>query len=187
MNAATNDSCANALGAQTAAIQQLEGSLVQALKATKDIGASDVIVGVFIALVGALSAYLFNVLQQRATQKKERLSAHLASLMELIASFESVAVLYWVSDRASQAVDAEVTIKARHRAIERQRRTLGELLPAKGDIALHRELSKFSDDIFDLATGGDFESPIRMPSPATAMRIAHLVADIQPVLGKRRY
>lgn len=168
------------------AIQHLESSLVDAIRSTGGIEAADVIVAITVALLGAFSAYLFNHLHWKTVLKREQLSAQLAGLTALISSFEAVAVAYWVSAQSTQSLEAQVLIKARHRAILNQRGILADLLNGKKHLGLHRSLRIFADDVFDAATGGDFESATRGPSESTATKIAVLTADMLALIATQR-
>lgn len=168
---------------EAAAIQHLETSLVEAIKSTSGIDAADAVVAIFVALLGAASAYLFNHLHWTTVSRKEKVAAQLAGISALISSFENVAVSYWVSAQSPASLEAQVLIKARHRAIVKQRGVLAKILSDGKHLPLHRQLSRFSDDVFDVATGGDFESANRQASESTATAIAVFVADIQALLA----
>lgn len=159
------------------ALSRLEGSLVEALKSNQGLGLEDIVFGVVLAIVGALSAYLFNHLHWKMVEKVQARNSLLSVMSDAISRFESVAVAYWVRNQAQVDPEAEILIKARHRSILNQIELLTSEQNKIQYAALHTSLSDFSDEVFDVATGGDFESAARRASPNRAAQISRLSSD----------
>jgi hypothetical protein len=129
---------------------------------------------VFVAMVGGLSgafaAYVFSRLLRR--QNETALAAK--NFVELINSFEAVAVCYWLYDsdplKRQAAGLKEMKMKADAMLIVKYVRILRR---AKIDTEVSAKLGKFESEIFTIFTGGDFESISRKASKHRARKISN--------------
>ncbi|MCC7219320.1 MAG: hypothetical protein IT490_01145 [Candidatus Contendobacter sp.] len=141
---------------------------------------------IFIAVIGAFTAYVFNFFHWRMVRKKHYFG-RIADILNIhIHELERLAVRYWVScyeEHEKQSIEIdEISIKAKLRLISRYTKKLGPLLDVSRYRELADELSSFSQDIFDEASGGDFESSRRKEDPKRAQIVSRLCADMQAKL-----
>lgn len=144
------------------------------------------IVGVVSAFAGAFAAFLFSYAQWRITQKREALIAGAKEMLSLVADLEDLATRYWLCAACnledSELHTWELKIKNLSKLIARYSSRL-KGLPASNDT---REITSRIDvlvsQLYDLATGEDFESPARIPSKPIASRIAGRCAEIRGAL-----
>ena len=136
---------------------------------------------VFVALIGALSAYLFNFLHWKIVRKTNKLYGSGVELIELIQRLESEALKYWISSyddsKKEEILIAEISIKSIIRRIDVQTRALVTLLGDNRMKGKKQQISGFPYDIYDLVTGGDFESKARSSSKRKAMKISKQCSD----------
>jgi hypothetical protein len=136
---------------------------------------------IFVAILGALSAFLFNYFHWRIVRKTDKLYNVGSELKDLIKDLEDEALRYWVSSYASSRKEdvsiSEISIKSMIRQVELQTKTLIELSGEKKLNSKKEKIENFPSEIFDLITGGDFESKSRVPSNVTAMKVAKKCSD----------
>ena len=165
------------------AIGGLSKSLESSLGALHGNSLAQLLFGVLVAIVGAFSAYLFNFFHWKMVEKKRTISQITGELIALIQGLESVAVKYWVQDyryNDKEEINAtEVVIKSKLRLINHYIMDFGSILNIDKKKIFHRHLEDFHADIFDLVTGGDFESTVRKSSKPRAMKISFRCSDIR--------
>jgi len=132
---------------------------------------------VFVAVVGALSAFGFNLLQQINERRINRIKNISSSILDLINTLENVALKYWTIGFSQEKKDDlsidEVKIKSLNPLIDKHIEILLSHLSRRVKNKYKAEsLSDFSSKIFTLTTGGDFESPNRISSKSTAVAIS---------------
>lgn len=142
--------------------------------------------GVFIAVIGALSAYFFNYFHWNMVSKKNKVSELSTELSSLISELESVAVNYWLTpyceESKEKSLAAEIAIKSKRHLASRYIRLVASELKAKKYASINRDLDDFDRDIFDLVTGDHFESHSRNISPVRASKIAKKCGKIKSVI-----
>lgn len=148
------------------------------------ISAEDFFFAVLIAIIGAFSAYLFNYFHWRMVRRKDKLSGIFFAFNSLIKEFESIAIEYWLIDYNAKQMQhlnmLEVSIKSRVRLINRYTRLLrSKKLTPVYNVSILDKIENFGDAVFDLATGGEFESKNRVSSKSTAIKISNLCSDIR--------
>ena len=139
-----------------------------------------------VAVVGALSAYLFNVFHWKVVEKKKKISGATNELRDLINDLEKVSVEYWVrdyneKDKESISVD-EVSIKSKVRLISRYIQIVVSEIKNKKASQEIQKLDDFRSDIFDLVTGDEFESKDRKSSKGKAQKILNKCSDIRATI-----
>ncbi len=141
------------------------------------------IFGITIAISGALSAYLFNLLHWKIVEKKRKVSQISGELNTLIERLESMAVKYWIQDYSNQNKEEnniiEVTLKSKLRLINHLIKASRPTLDKCNRKSINNNLKKFQSEIFELVTAGEFESINRKASKARAMKISYTCSDIR--------
>lgn len=136
---------------------------------------------IFVAFIGALSAYLFNHLHWRIVRKTNKSYSTGTDLIDLIQKLEEEALKYWVSSynssKKEEILVSEITIKSMIRQIHSQTKVLVNIVDKKKIIHKKKQINNFPYEIYDLVTGGEFESRSRNPSKRKAMRIAKRCSD----------
>lgn len=168
------------------AIRQLAETLSSTIVELGDVTWSQAALAIFVVFVGALSAYLFNLLHWRMIDKRQKMSGSFLALNALVTDLDSVAVNYWLKDfdpkERVNMQEAEITIKNNIHLIANYIRLLTPLL---GN-SLSESKKKIFDDfplvIFDLATGDGFESMSKISSKPKAMKISKLCVEIKTIV-----
>ena len=151
------------------------------------IASEQVYFAVFIAFMGAFSAYLFNLFHWVMVNKKQRKDGIGIALSVLVGELESISVTYWLNDydkECKQKIHAtEIAIKSKIRLIIRYIGILSAELNSKKSESNRKELKDFSLDIYDLVTGDDFESVSRVASKSKAIKISTKCSDIKAMIS----
>lgn len=136
-----------------------------------------------VAVVGALSAYIFNALHWKIVEKNKKISGVTLELRYLINDLESISVEYWTRDYKEEDHQdisvSEISIKSKIRLISRYIKLVTSELKTKNGDQNILKLEEFSLNIFDLVTGDDFESRERKSSKRKAQKILNECSDIR--------
>lgn len=172
-------------------ISMLSSNLSSILENLTTISLTQVLFAMFIAFVGAASAYFFNLFHWKMVQRKQKISRINSELTTLINDFEKVAVDYWIQNfnetDKEQNNALEIVIKSRLRLIQKYIRILTPELKASKSKSIIEKLEEFHDDTFDLVTGDDFESSTRCASKPKAMKIAYKCSDIRAIISSLNF
>lgn len=146
------------------------------------------LVGVVSAFAGAFAAFLFSFMQWKISLKKESLNAGANEMLSIVADLESVATRYWLSSAAEigdpESHATELKIKNLLKLLARYSGGLKKL-PAKPNIRdVACRVDRLVSDVFELATGGGFESPSRVAEKDVASAIAGRCMEIRGSLYK---
>ena len=173
------------------AIARLESTLSMLLSASDTITPTEIGFAVFVAFVGALSAYLFNLFHWRTVAKREKLSGVGNALTILIDKLESTAVEYWIREckEENKEIDRamEISLKTKTRLVARY---VDLFVSGHKDNATWKDLQKlrsFKGEIFDVVTGEEFESRSRKASKAKALKISNLCSDATALIVSLDY
>ncbi|MFT4805798.1 MAG: hypothetical protein ACI9YE_003025 [Psychroserpens sp.] len=118
---------------------------------------------IFLVIVAASSAFLFNFFLLRLQAKSKSILSTASTLLEYLEQIENESVNYWSKnfsinlDKETSKKILEIKIKS---LLKITRQILRELLAKDLESIMHSEkfhLSNFSSDIFDLVTGSSFE------------------------------
>lgn len=162
----------------TKSIDQLSETLASSLAATGGITLLHALFSIFVVVVGAFSAYLFNFFHWRMVEKRKQISSARLALSTLVSDLESIAVNYWLrdycdKDRLEIQAD-EISIKSKIGLIERYTRLISLQLGNNISASRKQEFEEFPLVIFDLATGDGFESVSKKSSKSKAIKISKL-------------
>lgn len=133
------------------------------------------------AIVGAFAAYSFNWLHWRQVRKQELLSDASKSLISLINELEKVSVDYWLRNSDSEKDKAA---EARLISINSNIRAHMERLKISQKNAKRESscLDSFASEIYDITTGGQFESANRKASKGTVQKIVRKCGNAKAYL-----
>ncbi|MBD8159690.1 hypothetical protein IFU23_16485 [Pantoea agglomerans] len=144
--------------------------------------------GIWLALIGAISAFLFNVVQKWLERSSVRLTKSGEATLILIKELEFISIEYWLKGYApserEKILFSEINIKAMLITLNANILTIIDNLPYKNKEKTANKLRVFSSDIFDLTSGGDFESMVRLPDNRTASAIARKCSDAKAMILK---
>lgn len=143
------------------------------------------LIGVVVALAGALGAYFFTLMHWRKLEAEGAKTALLRQLHDLVADFEKVCLEYWLKDSNENDVELSIRIKTTHRMILRYARLFKDLKTAPETYRLR--FLDFSSQIYDDATGDGFESKGRKLSRSKASTIARRCTDARALLNELAY
>lgn len=178
------DSFAEALESLSMTISALPDS-------SGEITALQVLTGVFVAFVGALSAYLFNYFHWVMVSKKQRVSRAGKALSELIEELETLSVEYWLGEYSSERKNAihaiEISIKSKLRLIQRHIILVVPELKSRKAASRKHKLEEFGYEIYDIVTGDEFESKGRRSSKKKAVSISMKCADMRAAISALEY
>lgn len=135
------------------------------------------------AVLGAFSAYIFNRIHWNMVEKKRKSSIKCGELVATINDMEQKSIQYWVqgySEENAQEISAlEVVLKTKPRLLKGFAREFVASLKNDKARRIKGSLDFFQREIFDIATGGDFESKKREASKARAIKISRLCSEIK--------
>lgn len=132
--------------------------------------------GVFVVLVGALSAYLFNYFHWRMESKKSELSVLVDALTSLVNELERASISYWLTsyqDSSEQKNHAlAIQIKSNRHLSSTYIKLISSQLNTKQHDSVKKDLECFNQKMFELLTGDSFETRDRMMSKSRATKIS---------------
>jgi len=173
------------------ALLQIQTTLNSLIENSSGINSSQVIFAMFIAFIGALSAYLFNFFHWKMVEKKGKISKIAIGLSDLIHDLEEVSVSYWVCDYKEEKQQeihvAEISIKSKRHLISKYIRIISTELNTIKTASVKQHLEEFNLDIFDLVTGDGFESKTRVASKQKAMEIAKRCSDVKAMISSLEF
>ncbi len=169
-------------------IHVISGGLSSVAQAISNSGNSTLSDGVILALAGAFSAFAFNLIQKLLDAKSVRLTKSGDAILLLIKEFEEITVRYWVRGHNSSNDDTEsnaydqINIKAMLMTLDKNVNLMLENLPLKNKENNKLKLSAFSSDVYDLASGDDFESETRPPNKGKAFAISKKCSEAKAII-----
>lgn len=125
------------------------------------------------AIFSVIAAFVFNFLYWKVKEKKERLRAAINEAKDALLDFEENAVEYWSHDYnpkdAKTNTVQEAKIKANHSLLlstytNRIFPLLTSVQVKNENANLKKSIQSEIENLFDIATGGDFESSSRKAS-----------------------
>lgn len=126
----------------------------------------------FIALIGSSTAFIFNWLHWRMIRKHEYISVISNALVDSIKDFEDTSMQYWLNEYNGNDHLLEIKMKSLHQNIRTYSKILKDSRPGKRYIDSHDKIYGFVNKVFDLATGGDFESNMREMDKLRATKVS---------------
>lgn len=174
-------------GDLSGSIDKLTTTLSSLLEPANSLTFTQFIFAIFVAVIGAFSAYLFNLFHWSMVEKKQKTSRSALALSLLIKDLETTAVEYWIQgfkEKKHKKIHvAEISIKSKIRLISKYIDLIAPELDTHKTKNIKQKLEEFRYEIFDLVTGGEFESKARNPSKSKAMKIAIRCSDIRAVIS----
>lgn len=144
-----------------------------------------VIAGSIAAAVGAFSAYIFN----RFNWEQQTLNNSILSIeedfLESLKEFVDNCIRYWSDDQINldQPKFIEANIKMSYMNLAPQFSQIVSL-SGKFDAGTHEFIRSSIEDLFELATGGDFESSRRVSSTKRCTKIFNICNKVRVKLRK---
>lgn len=141
------------------------------------------------ALFSVLAAFVFNFLYWKMKEKKEKLQAGITEAKVALEEFEVNASDYWSHDYSPRAIKSssiqEAKIKANHFILlSIFNKKINPLIGnTEEDKAFKTKITKEIESLFDIATGGDFESSSRKASRKTVSDIIRRCARLKTQLS----
>ncbi|MDH0053813.1 hypothetical protein [Pantoea ananatis] len=169
-------------------LHALNSGLTNIAEAISSSGSNSLSDGIWLALIGALSAFLFNIVQKRYEKSSVKLSKSGEATLSLIKELEAISVEYWLKGYDDKDIEksqlSEINIKAMLMTLDANIKTIIDNLPMVNKTENKTYLRDFSSGIYDLASGGDFESTSRRANRRTASKIARKCSDAKAMLLK---
>ncbi|QOV67789.1 DUF1659 domain-containing protein [Citrobacter sp. BDA59-3] len=169
-------------------IHVINGGFSSVTHAISSSGNSTFSDGFILALVGAFSAFAFNLVQRIIESKSTRLSKSGDAMLLLIKEFEDITVRYWIKGHHSTTPDQEsnasneIIIKAMLMTIDKNMKVIIKNLPLKNKNFNKVKLEAFSSDVYDLATGDDFEAEERPSNKTKAFAISKKCSEARAII-----
>ncbi len=162
---------------------KLETTLSSFLQNSNNITLTQVCFAAFVAFIGALSAYLFNLFHWKMVEKKRKIARQCFAVIALIDDLEKISVAYWVKDYNAEEIvqihAEEISIKAKRHLMSKYIKLLSSDLRGKQTSSIKMKLEELDDEIFELLTGDGFETASRVGSKPRAFKIAKRFADVK--------
>ncbi|MFP1827480.1 hypothetical protein [Lonsdalea quercina] len=125
----------------------------------------------------ATASFVYNWLHWRMVNKKDRCLKVVESLVEIVAELRSDSVNYWLknySHRESKDVfDEEMRIKSSLKIINSSIDDYLSRVPKRDRKKIESPIRSYHNELFDIITGGDFESQERKVDKAKAAQISN--------------
>ena len=145
-------------------------------------------VGFVSAVAGAFAAYMFSRLQWKIAQRQSALSEGATELLSLITQLENMVVEFWLVDAVSLTapirIGNQLKIKSLLMLIIRYSNGLQSVKMTKSHTVSAARLEELVSNLYDLATGGDFESLRRQASRETAAKLTTQCAEAKSSVHK---
>jgi hypothetical protein len=176
----TFDAISNQLIGLSSSLDQHGQAVKDAIHATSNTPWTSIVLG---AVLGALSAFLFNLLNLAIVRRRNKRESLAKGIIETIILLEDEAIGYWLQSAAEMsAVDrrkSEIMIKAKFKSIPSQTRKLYAAMfkTKKNKIIIHKCLTAL-ESLYDEATGGDFETNDRRASSSKASKITTICNEL---------
>lgn len=132
---------------------------------------------------GAFAAYLFNKFHWKQTEHLRKAELILKHIADNVDRIESLTIQYWLSEDSTRSPENkknEIQIKSLFRTQTRLIKTIQTHQDKK--TAKLDSLSEIHEELFELATGDQFESRTRTSSPSKCNKISRLSADMRLTL-----
>ena len=150
--------------------------------------------GVIGALVASLAAFLITFFYQKYLNSLNKKS-HFADIsISILDSFQNTASSYWVKDKITdkrrnnnneeEMKVLEIRIKTEFTVLKASLHEFKETLTDKKEDVHKQKIKSFINDIYDLATGGDFESENKKSEITIAAKICKQSANMKSILLK---
>ncbi len=169
------------------AMASLENTTSVLIKEPSWVSTADLLFPLFVAFIGAFSAYLFNLFHWETVKKKEKISSIGNALFVLIDEFESMSIYYWneswCAEKRDEISTKEIQMKSKVFLMSKYIDLVTSQLKRKGSNELVKNLNSFRSEIFDVATGDGFETVTRVASKSKAMCISKMCAEIKIIIS----
>lgn len=166
----------------------LATSLTKSIDNATEISTPDIFFGLSLATIGAFAAWLFNHLHWKMVEASERKKAARNVMLELINDLENPALEYWLADfdpenkKTNEA--KEIRLKSNLKLVVNQAKSLSELINKSSQTSTRVAIEHYAYDLFDVVTGGEFESHQKKRSKSTANKISDLCIKVKVELYK---
>lgn len=172
-----------AIGAIAESLANIEKSLLSI--ASSSPGWNDFLSWIVPAFAGAFAAYLFNYFHWQMVEKRQVKSNLSTALCDCIKELEDASVKYWLtaSDSNSQIESKQIEISIKSQ-LTIMRAHISRLGKSDNESETVSTLDEFSDEIYDLITGGEFESTSRPESPNIASKISKKCTKARALLSE---
>jgi len=166
-------------------LSKLSVSITDTIHNASGISLGTALLSIFIVIIGAFSAYLFNHLHWRNVKKNDKINSGTGNLVTLLEKLELIAIEYWLKEYSEESnieiESSEIQIKSILKLIVKQT-NLTLNLAKNGTLDINHPLMRQVEELFDLITGGDFESHGRERSKIKATKISNLCTETQILL-----
>lgn len=131
------------------------------------------LVAILGSVFAAIAAYVINYLHWSRAKEAEKTENLTKAIIQTVERLELFAIDYWLQpydqSKVMELETLEINIKSTHASIMSHSSVFQK---NRGTQTTSKSLEKFVDEIFDIATGGDFESTSRTASKSTATKIS---------------
>ncbi|CAH6996710.1 hypothetical protein VCHA50O413_60160 [Vibrio chagasii] len=163
---------------------ELVAILVELNKTLSGIPDGSYLVAVAGALSSVIAAFLFNVIYWYVVDVKKRLSSEVAKLEVVLDRFEKTATEYWMhpyNSRHSKGIlIKEMRMKAELRLLrDSQKKIAARFFLASSKSQFNKSMNKLLGDLYDCATGGDFETTQRKEDLKRCGEIIRLCTQVR--------
>ncbi|MBO2902315.1 hypothetical protein J5H42_16315 [Aeromonas dhakensis] len=137
------------------------------------------------ALVAAIAAFSFNVMYWRKLNN-DNIKSHYANIcLKHLATFEKAALQYWINNKTNENSQEmqllEVKIRSTFIVLKSSLDNLSKVVIDPTD---KENISLFTTTIFDVATGGNFESSFKKTERNTCLKISKECSKITTTILK---
>lgn len=146
-----------------------------------------IISGIIGAVVAAFAAGMLNFFYWRHVNKENKKSHFSICALEHLQEFEESALKYWIQDKKPSNVTEmyllEVKILSQFQVLKSSLSDLISQLP-ESEKSEKDIINTFIGDVYDVATGGDFESSDKKCEKKTTLNISRICSSLKSTLLK---
>lgn len=145
-----------------------------------------IVSGVISALVATFAAFIINYLYWRKVNRYNLLSHYADFSIDQLISFKNICIKYWIQDgkqNNSDLVSSEVVMITSYASLNKSIVMISELIPKKY-IEDVKEMESLIQEVYDVSTGGDFQSINKGVDKKRAMKVSRLCLELQTILIK---
>jgi hypothetical protein len=145
---------------------------------------------IFAAIIGAFSAYIFNLFHWQIARKFDRRAQYLYAIKSKIDQFDELCTKYWITSNegsnSNNKLD-EITRKTYELQIKSWYKSLISHINSyitftykneQERVRKEKDINTLLENIFDQSSGGDFEQKHRTEEPKRCSQINTLCTDL---------
>lgn len=142
--------------------------------------------GIISALVATFAAFFINYIYWRKVNRYNLLSHYADFSIDQLLGFKDICIKYWIQDGGvnnSDLVASEVVMITSYQSLNKGIEMISDLIPKKYREDVEK-MKRLIEEVYDVSTGGDFQSINKGVDKKRAMKVSRLCLELQSILIK---